>query len=266
MQRLYSTPSTISTNFPILIPQKSPIMKKPVKRILIVSGIVLAHLLVLVIIMIIRYSYSLRQMSPADTQAINDTVFCIRDKYVNAYVFKGFNGYLMIDAGMNEDRIIEELAKLEIDPDYVMAVILTHSDPDHTGGLDALKNASVYMHTEEEQMVTRETARFVFKGRWKHNVRYDLFESDDIINVDVFQVRVIHTPGHTPGSCCFIVNDDYLLTGDNLRLTDGKYENFFDIINMDTETQVESLKRLPPPSEFEYILTSHTGIISRDEL
>jgi len=240
-------------------------MKKPVKRIFTGILILLGLFLVFVIIMVIRYSYSLRQMTPAETQAINDTVYCLRDKYVNAYVFKGFNGYIMIDAGMNEKRITEELAKLEIDPDYIMAVILTHSDPDHAGGLDAFKNASVYMHEEEEQMVTRETARFVFRSGWKHRARYDLFESDDIINIDIFQVKVLHTPGHTPGSCCFVVNDDYLLTGDNLILTDGKYTNFFDMINMDTETQVESLKKLPPPSEFEYILTSHTGITERGE-
>jgi len=95
---------------------------------------------------------------------------------------------------------------------------------------------------------------------------YNLIRSDEILNINVFQVKVLHTPGHTPGSCCFIVNDDYLLTGDNLLVKDGKYVHFFDMVNMDTEKQIESIKNLPEPTQFEYILTGHTGIISKDEL
>ncbi len=240
-------------------------MKKPLKRILISLAGLLGLLLVFVIIMIIKYSYARQQMNPAETHAINDTVYCIRDKFVNAYLFKGYDGYLMIDAGMNKKRALEELAKLEINPDDILAVVLTHSDKDHRGGLRAFKNANVFLHEDEEQMVTGETARFLFKSRWR-NHNYNLIKTDEILNINVFQVKVLHTPGHTPGSCCYIVNGDYLLTGDNLIMENGEYVNFFDIINMDTETQVESLKKLPPPSEFEYILTSHTGITKRDEL
>ncbi len=239
-------------------------MKKSLKWILITLAGLVTIIIVFVIIMIIRYSYATKQMNPAETQAINDTVFCIRDKYVNAYIFQGYEGYMMIDAGMNKERVKEELTKLEIDPDDILAVVLTHSDPDHAGGLDAFENAKIFMHEEEEQMVTRETARFVFKSGWKHQ-DYNLIKTGELLNINVFQVQVLHTPGHTPGSCCYIVNDDYLLTGDNLIMENGKYVNFFDIINMDTETQVESLKKLPEPSEFEYILTSHTGVTRRDE-
>ncbi|MEA1885585.1 MAG: MBL fold metallo-hydrolase [Bacteroidota bacterium] len=240
-------------------------MKKPLKWILIVFAGLVGLFLVFAIIMIIRYSYATKQMNPAETQAINDSVFCIKDRYVNAYLFKGYDGYMMVDAGMNKERVSEELAKLEIDPADILTVLLTHSDPDHAGGLNAFENAKIFMHEEEEQMVTGETARFVFKSRWKHQ-DYNLIETGEILNINVFNVRVIHTPGHTPGSCCCIVNDDYLLTGDNLIMEDGKYVNFFDIINMDTETQIESLKKLPEPNEFEYILTSHTGITGREEL
>ncbi len=239
-------------------------MKKSLKWILITLAGLVTIIIVFVIIMIIRYSYATKQMNPAETQAINDTVFCIRDKYVNAYIFQGYEGYMMIDAGMNKERVKEELTKLEIDPDDILAEVLTHSDPDHAGGLDAFENAKIFMHEEEEQMVTRETARFVFKSGWKHQ-DYNLIKTGELLNINVFQVQVLHTPGHTPGSCCYIVNDDYLLTGDNLIMENGKYVNFFDIINMDTETQVESLKKLPEPSEFEYILTSHTGVTRRDE-
>ncbi|MDT8401085.1 MAG: MBL fold metallo-hydrolase [Bacteroidales bacterium] len=240
-------------------------MNKTLKRTLAVLAMIAGVFLIFVIIMIFRYSYAMKQMTPAETHAINDSVFCIRDKYVNAYIFKGYDGYLMIDGGINKNRVIEELSKLEINPDDILTVILTHSDPDHSGALKAFENAKIFLHEEEEQMVTGETARFIFKSKWKYD-DYNLIRSDEILNINVFLVRVLHTPGHTPGSCCFIVNDDYLLTGDNLIILNGKYTNFFDIINMDTETQIESIRKLPPPSEFKYILTSHTGMVPGDEL
>jgi glyoxylase-like metal-dependent hydrolase (beta-lactamase superfamily II) len=241
-------------------------MNKTLKISLIVLAVIAGLFLLFIVIMAIRYSYALREMEPEETMAINDTVYCIRDKYVNAYIFKGYDGYMMIDAGMNRKRVIEELARLEINPDDVLSVLLTHSDKDHTGGLNAFENAIIFMHEEEEQMITRETARFfLFKSGWRYR-DYNLFRSGELLNTNIFNVKVIHTPGHTPGSCCFIVNDDYLVTGDNLIVSDGKYTNFFEMINMDTETQLESIKKLPEPSEFKYILTSHTGILPGDEL
>jgi len=221
--------------------------------------------LLIVIIMIIRFSYISKKTSPSDTQSVNDSVFCIRDKFVNAYLFRGYEGYLMVDAGLSEKRVLEELNKLGIDPSEILALILTHTDKDHTGALGAVENAGIFLHTEEEQMINGETAKHIFKTRWK-NVFYSLFESGDILNIDIFSIEVIHTPGHTPGSCCFIVNGDYLLTGDNLLVEDGKYVHFFDMVNMDTGRQTESLKYLPPPGQFEYIFTGHSGIIRTDKL
>ena len=238
--------------------------KKVLKRVLTGLAVTGGIVLIIVIIMIIRFSYITREMSPSDTQALNDSVFCIRDKFVNAYLFRGYEGYLMVDAGLSEKRVLEELNKLGIDRSEILAVILTHTDKDHTGALGAMENAGIFLHSEEEQMINGETAKHIFKTRWK-NVFYSLFESGDILNIDIFSIEVIHTPGHTPGSCCFIVNDDYLLTGDNLLVEDGGYVHFFDMVNMDTDRQTESLKDLPPPGEFEYILTSHSGIIRTDK-
>jgi len=238
-------------------------MKKLLKWALISLAGLLGIFLIFAIIMMIRYSYATKQMNPADTHAINDTVYCIRDKYVNAYIFKGYDGYMMVDAGMNRNRVLEELAKLKINPYDILAIVLTHSDKDHRGGIRAFTNAKIFLHEDEEQMITGETARFFFKTRWSYD-NYNLIRSDELLNINVFLVKVLHTPGHTPGSCCFIVNDNYLLTGDNLIIEDGKYVHFFNMVNMDTETQEKSIKNLPDPNEFEYILTSHTGITKRD--
>ena len=201
-----------------------------------------------------------KQMTPEETIALNDTVFCIKDRFVNSYLFKSDNGYLMIDAGMKEENVLAEMEKLGIDPASVNNLILTHTDGDHIGATGALTNATVWLHKEEEQMINGETAKAWFKYKWKFG-EYSLLESNQLINLDGLNVKVLHTPGHTPGSCCFAINSDYLATGDNLAFSDGKYSHFFESVNMDTPMQDESIKMLPGPENFKYLLTSHGGVI-----
>ncbi|MCF8223480.1 MAG: MBL fold metallo-hydrolase [Bacteroidales bacterium] len=239
-------------------------MKKTTRRVIAIAASFILLLILLLLITSSKYIYAIRQMKPVETRALNDSVYCIRNKYVNAWVFEVYRGYIMIDAGISKKKMKEELSKLEINPDDILAVVLTHSDPDHSGGLNAFENAKIFLHEEEEQMVNGQTARFIFKSKWKYD-DYNLIRSEEILNINVLQIKVIHTPGHTPGSCCFIINDDYLVSGDNLIFENGVYKPFFDIINMDTETQVKSLKKLPSPDNFKYILTSHTGFSNTDQ-
>jgi hypothetical protein len=58
-----------------------------------------------------------------------------------------------------------------------------------------------------------------------------------------------------------VINNDYLLTGDNSIVKDGKAEHFVEKFNMDTGKQVESLKALPDLKSFKYIMTAHHGMI-----
>ena len=75
-------------------------------------------------------------------------------------------------------------------------------------------------------------------------------------------MKIILTPGHTEGSSCYVIGDDYLLTGDNLVYKDGKYGTFDDFFNMDTPRQKESIKNLPAPEKFKHLLTSHHGYLA----
>ena len=235
-------------------------MKKPVKWILLSIGIILGIAVIFVIYFMVRYSTMTKQMSPSETVAINDTVFAIKDRFVNAFLFKGEDGYLMIDACMSEKKVAEELQKLNISPEEVRVLLLTHSDGDHIGSVGLFSNAAIYLHKDEEQMINGTTAKAVVKYKWAYG-DYNLVESNEILNLEGFRIKVIHTPGHTPGSCCFVINSDYLVTGDNLDYTNGEFVHFFDTFNMDTPTQEESIKSLPDPASFKYILTAHNGVI-----
>jgi hydroxyacylglutathione hydrolase len=235
-------------------------MNRRNKIIIWILGSIVGLIIIAAAVYIINFIIATHSMSPSDTGAINDSVWCIRDKFVNAYIFKGNKGYLMIDAGIGEKSFARELMKTGISPGQITAILLTHTDGDHIGAISLFKNASVFMHTDEEQMVNGTTGKTKYsRSKWKYGP-YILLSSDQIIDIDGIKIKTIHTPGHTPGSCCFIIGNDYFVTGDNLIVNGNSYEPFNDAFNMNTEQQEESIKTLPPLESFKYILTGHYGI------
>ncbi len=236
-------------------------MKKIFKFSLWGFGILIGLIVIGSAVFLINFILATQKMTPAETSAINDSVFSVKDKFVNAYIFKGKQSYLMVDAGFGEGSFREELKKLGIAPEQITTILLTHADGDHIGAIGIFKNPKIYMHKDEEQMINGTTAKMgPFKTKWKYGP-YILFNSNDTLTIDGLKIRVIHTPGHTPGSVCFVVNNDYLVTGDNLVFVDGKAEHFVEKFNMNTPLQIESLKNLPDLKSFKYILMGHHGVI-----
>ncbi|HUX95018.1 MAG TPA: MBL fold metallo-hydrolase [Bacteroidales bacterium] len=236
-------------------------MKKPVKIAFWSVGVILGLVLIIAIIFMINFISATKAMTPAETQPLNDSVWCIKDRFVNAFIFKGREGYLMVDAGINAKNFSKELSKTGLLPEQITTLLLTHTDSDHIGATGLLKNADIYMHKDEEQMINGSTGKTKFsKTVWKYGP-YKLLNNNENLILNGLNVKIIHTPGHTPGSSCYVIGKDYLVTGDNLVIVNGKYEHFVDKYNMDTPEQEKSLKMLPEPGTFKYIMTGHNGII-----
>jgi glyoxylase-like metal-dependent hydrolase (beta-lactamase superfamily II) len=236
-------------------------MKKPLKIFLSGIAILIGLVIIVVAFFLIRFFAGTKSMTPSETGRINDSVMCIKDRFVNAYIFKGKNSFLMVDAGLDKKIFIREMEKVGVSPDLVTTLLLTHSDGDHIGATALFKNVSIYMHHDEEQMINGTTGKTkFFKTKWKFGP-YILLNNNDTLTRDGLKIKILHTPGHTPGSSCYIIGNDYLLTGDNLVVTNGKYEHFLEMFNMNTPQQLESIKLLPDPTSFKYILTGHNGII-----
>jgi len=236
-------------------------MKKPVKRILFGFLIFIGLLVLLLGFFGFRFWYGTRDMSPAETQKLNDTVFVVKDKFVNAYFFKTSQGYVMVDAGVSEENFKAQMDGLGIQPDQVTTILLTHTDSDHTGAMGLFKNAKVYMHKDEEQMVNGKNGKFFFlRVHWKYSP-YTLLNDRDTLNIGWLRIQIIHTPGHTPGSCCYLFNHEYLATGDNVAYKNGKFVHFTDFFNMDTPAQEAALKNLPELNSTPFILMAHHGIV-----
>jgi glyoxylase-like metal-dependent hydrolase (beta-lactamase superfamily II) len=226
-------------------------------------GVAIFLLLIIIggAIYLISFLKATKAMTPAETGIINDTVWCIKDKFVNSYIFKGEQSYLMIDAGIGVKNFKREMDKIGINPDKITKIFLTHTDGDHIGAIGLFKNAVIYMHNNEEQMINGTNGKTKYsKPIWKFG-RYTLLDSNDSLVIDGLKIKILYTPGHTPGSSCYLVGNDYLLTGDNLTLSNDKYDHFVEKFNMNTPQQMESLKLLPDPGSFKYVLTAHHGAI-----
>jgi len=119
---------------------------------------------------------------------------------------------VVVDPAWDIDRIVDTM---EADGMQLRGVLVTHTHQDHVGGhlfgfdipgveeLLARAPAKVYVHRAEREFL---------KGFGSDLVKVD---SGDAVEAGRVTVRFIHTPGHTPGSQCFLV-DGRLVSGDTL--------------------------------------------------
>ena len=233
-------------------------MNKKGKGVCKVFGVVLGILFLLGGGLFVKFYAETRNMAPVETKEIADGVYAIADGYVNLYLIKAGESYIAVDAGNNADHVQKELSRVNIDPKRVAAVFLTHSDSDHTAGLGLFPNAAVYLSKQEEQMIDGRTTRFlIFKNKINHVCEFP--DDNQVINISGLSVRGIPTPGHTPGSMSWLINDGLLFTGDSMSLKDGKVMTFNDFFNMDSKTQEKSLNMLSHVEGVKYIFTAHYG-------
>ncbi|RPH30082.1 MAG: MBL fold metallo-hydrolase [Bacteroidales bacterium] len=234
-------------------------MKKTIKRILWGLGIILALLFLFFGWYGYRASSEMKKLRPVETAYLIDSIYTIKDDIANVYLIKNGNSYVSIDAGNSAEGIKEGLKKLNINPDDIAAVLLTHTDGDHVNGLSVFAKATVYISKQEEQMVNGETSRFAFFKNSLSGRAYTTIEDGQVIDLLSSKIQGILVPGHTPGSMCFLVNEKYLFIGDALSLKDGKIDRFNQFFNMDSETAAKSTAKLTQLPNAQYIFTAHYG-------
>lgn len=125
---------------------------------------------------------------------------------------------LVIDPAWDVQGIVDYAAK---DGMRITGALATHYHPDHVGGsmfgldieglhtLVGLNPCPVHVHRYEADGIATVT------GLSKTDLQ--THDSGDRVKVGDVEVELLHTPGHTPGSCCFRVKQA-LLAGDTLFL------------------------------------------------
>jgi len=139
----------------------------------------------------------------------------------------------VIDPGASADKI---MAQVEAAGAEVACIINTHGHWDHTGAnrdMQERTGAPLLVHTLDAPML--QDRNLCSAPRWLGDITSTpnwLLEEGDVVEVGSLQLKVLHTPGHSPGSIC-LQTEDLLFTGDTLfyrscgrtDLMGGSYED-----------------------------------------
>jgi hydroxyacylglutathione hydrolase len=198
-------------------------------------------------------------MTPYETGRITENLYAVRSKDANYFIYTDGKNTICVDAGYEERRNKGEFKRLAMDPERVTHLFLTHTDVDHAGGIALFKNAEIHLSPQEEQLIDGTTPRAFGKLYWNQPIeRYTFVNDRDIFNVGEIKVTAIATPGHTPGSMSYLINDSVLICGDALILKDGRARVLWPVYNMDTDTHRESIRKLAALENISLMVTAHT--------
>jgi len=234
-------------------------MNKIIKRFLIGIGAVIAILVLIAVSFGLKMKSELKNMHVVETKEVIQNIFAIKDSFVNMFLVKDSDNYIAIDAGNDIKVIRAELAKLNIDSSKVLTVLLTHGDGDHTATLTLFKNANVYLSRDEEQMINGKTAKMLFIHNSISRKDYKLLDDKQVLTIGKTKIVCIATPGHTPGSMSYLINDSLLFVGDAFSLKNKKIEKPNSFFSKDMKTAIHSLKYIANLPQAKYIFTAHTG-------
>ncbi len=130
----------------------------------------------------------------------------------NVYVV-GKGELALIDSGLTGDfrsHFIKDIESLGLDPRNIKKLVITHFHPDHIGGVLEVVDfcaAEVMIHEIEAAYIEK-------KAGFEVQVK---LKDGDIIQLGNMNFKVIHTPGHSPGSICLYNSDKKILfSGDTI--------------------------------------------------
>lgn len=171
---------------------------------------------------------------------INYHTLILGDLQTNCYLLWEIDSKecYIIDPADDSIFISEEIQRLQVNP---IAIILTHGHGDHTGAVLDLRlifDIPLYANSLD---------KFLFDKKNKipsiNKIDIDLNNIKEL-GVGKEKIKIIKTPGHTPGSLCFYIND-LLFSGDTIfkdyfGRTDLPYSN-----RTDLKKSLEKLIKLP---------------------
>lgn len=210
---------------------------------------------------------------PLNTGRIDARCACVREWVANIFFYTKNGVTIMIDAGYNYARLEEKMGWLGIAPECIRHILITHQDTDHVGALERdsellFKDATVYIGEIENRYLTGETRRRVIHGLYKlPMVKMDnkkvLLKDGEVFTIGDIRIECILVPGHTWGHMVYLIDDEYLFTGDTIWFgADGGY-SFIATLAEDNKLSVQSLEKLEQNLRARNrplkIITGHTG-------
>lgn len=138
---------------------------------------------------------------------------------VNCYILaeRPSGPAVVIDPGADSERILAVINRHHF---YVEKIVLTHAHGDHIGAVSELKRktgAKILIHPGDAEMLTSaEKNLSLWAGLTVTAPAADQFLNEgDEITIGAVTLKVLHTPGHSPGGIS-LVGPDFVFTGDLL--------------------------------------------------
>ncbi|NLK00975.1 MAG: MBL fold metallo-hydrolase [Clostridia bacterium] len=170
---------------------------------------------------------------------------------------------LIIDPGAQGEKIIESAKKQDM---KILYIVNTHAHFDHIGADEIVKEAfgaEILVHSMDEEMMKSPELNFSCMGTESKSPNPDrLLEDNEEISLGETTLKILHTPGHTPGGIC-LLTDNEIFTGDTLfagsvgrtDLPGGSYEQLMSSIE----------KRLKPLPGYLKVYPGHGPATTMEE-
>lgn len=146
----------------------------------------------------------------------------------NCYLLSVGSHAAIVDPSADAATLISALRERGLTLDMIL---LTHGHFDHTVSVDTLRDmtdAPLLIHEEDAEMLgdAHKNAFYtLFRMERTHRPADRRLRSGEVLKLGDEQIRVIHTPGHSLGSVCYLCNNEFLITGDTLfEDTFGRYD------------------------------------------
>ncbi|OOM75704.1 MBL fold metallo-hydrolase [Clostridium sp. BL-8] len=153
--------------------------------------------------------------TPLEPTKVFDNLYCVGSRSVVAWALKTFEGIILIDSMWdNHDAqlIIDGMKKMDLSPQEIKYIIITHGHGDHYGGAQFIKdNYKAKIAMSETDYNFMNTVNSGANGSRSPKCSVDIMIKDgQKIELGDTIVTIIETPGHTPGciSLIFSVKDN----------------------------------------------------------
>jgi len=193
------------------------------------------------------------------------TAHFIFNNYVNCYLVKAGDGYILVDTGMPSKRgvIEKELESAGCQPGNLKLIVLTHGDFDHSGNAAYLrkkfgtriamnyndtgmaKQGDMFWNRKTPNIIIRIIFDLFFGLSKSDRFKPDLYIEDGYdFSVYEFGAKVLQLPGHSKGSIGILTTDGNLLCGDILaNINKPKIFSIIDNLSAANDS-IEKLKSL----------------------
>lgn len=200
-------------------------------------------------------------------EIIKDVYMLESTKGSYAYLINGEESVLIDTCFPGKSKhIIKEMADLGINPKHIF---LTHHDVDHIGNAKALQKytgAKLWATKEDLPFINGEKNRPGIKRIVQSIIRVEKPKVDSFFvdQQDFFSIKVISTPGHTPGHVCFLYKK-VLFAGDLVANRNDSVKLLPKLGNWNNEilkSSVEKIKLL----DFDWLCPAHGEPIQRKNI